>query len=246
MRLLKEIFARIWAVWGLLTFIITFLVIFIPSMIAYLIPDPNGTAYFIFISRVWMRVWLFLVACPVKIIGKENFRKGKTYVVTFNHNSMLDIPLSCPFVPGANKTIAKSSLAKVPFFGWFYQKGAVLVDRKSEKSRIKSFEAMKQVLAKGMHMSIYPEGTRNRTSQPMKPFYDGAFKLAVSTGKEIIPTIISGTKKALPINKSFYFLPTRLEMEFLAPVASENISVEELKLKVYNLMLEKYVQHDLR
>jgi 1-acyl-sn-glycerol-3-phosphate acyltransferase len=43
----------------------------------------------------------------------------------------------------------------------------------------KSFEKMKAVLEKGMHMSIYPEGTRNRTAEPLKKFHDGAFKLAV-------------------------------------------------------------------
>ena len=39
---------------------------------------------------------------------------------------------------------------------------------------------MKSVLEKGIHMSIYPEGTRNRTKEPLKKNgYDGAFRLAV-------------------------------------------------------------------
>ena len=46
-------------------------------------------------------------------------------------------------------------------------------------------------------MCIYPEGTRNRTEEPLKKFHDGAFRLAVSSGKEIIPAIIFNTKKAL-------------------------------------------------
>ncbi len=238
MNIFKNIFARCWAFWALVSFICTFLIIFIPSMLSYLFKDEKkGQHYFIRVSRWWMRVWLFLVGCPVKVSGKENFEPGKNYVVVFNHNALLDVPLSAPFVPGANKTIAKSSFAKVPLFGSFYKRGAILVNRKDEKSRVKSFEAMKAVLAKGMHMCIYPEGTRNRTGQPLKPFYDGAFKLATESGKEIIPCIIKGTAKAMPIHQSFYLLPTPLKMEFLPPVPSGNITAKELNQKVYQLML---------
>ena len=243
MQLFKNIFARIWAVWGLLSFITSFLVIFLPSMLAYAIPDPLGQSYFIRVSRWWMNVWLFLIGCPVKVTGKEHFIPGREYVVVFNHNTLLDVPLSCPYVPGPNKTIAKTSFAKVPLFGWFYRKGSVLVDRSDEKSRIRSFEEMKKVLSGGMHMCIYPEGTRNRTDAPLKPFYDGAFKLAQAAGKEIIPAVITGTKKAMPVNKIFYLFPVRLQMYFLPPVSSENISVKELKEKVFNEMKEYYVRN---
>ena len=224
MKIFKNIFGRIWAVWGIISFVATFLIVFIPSMIMYLVPEPKGTDIFIRLARIWMRVWLTLVGCPVTISGKKNFAKGETYIVTFNHNSLLDVPLSCPFVPGANKTIAKKSFTKIPLFGWYYRKGSVLVDRKSDTSRRQSFEEMKNVLKKGMHMCIYPEGTRNRTTEPLKKFYDGAFKLAVETKTPVIPTLIFNTKKALPVNKSFYFLPQKLEMHFLEPVDSNYIS----------------------
>jgi len=241
MNLLKNIFARIWATWGLISFIITYLIIFLPAMATYLVKEPRGQYYFILISRLWMNVWLFLVGCPVKVSGKENFMKGRTYIVLFNHNALLDVPLSAPYVPGPNKTIAKKSFAKIPLFGLFYSKGSVLVDRTSERSRSKSFEMMKQVLRSGMHMCIYPEGTRNRSGQPLKPFYDGAFRLATATKKEIIPCVILGTRKAMPISKTFYLLPTRLRMHFLPAVASEDVPVSELKEKVYKQMEGYYI-----
>src|SRR5882757_5843240 len=160
-------------------------------MISHLFKDyKKGQAFFIAVSRWWMNVWLILAGCPVTVRGKENFITGENYIVVFNHNALMDVPLSAPYVPGANKTIAKASFAKTPLFGWFYTRGSVLVDRKDERSRVKSYEAMKKTLAMGMHMCIYPEGTRNRTAEPLKQFYDGAFKLAVDTKKEIIPCII--------------------------------------------------------
>ena len=242
--MLKNIFARVWALWGMVSFVITFLIIFIPSMLAYLFKDEKkGQYYFIKVSKVWMDFWLLLIGCPVTITGKENFKPGHNYVVVFNHNAMLDVPLSAPHVPGPNKTIAKSSFAKVPIFGWFYTRGSVLVNRKDDRSRIKSFEAMKSVLASGMHMCIYPEGTRNRTAEPLKQFYDGAFKLATETQKEIMPCVIIGTRKAMPIHKPFYLLPVKLKMHFLPAVPAHNISSKELKEKVFAIMKDYYVSN---
>lgn len=243
MKIFKEIFARIWALWALLSFIITFALIFLPSMVCYLIPEPKGQAVFIWLARVWMRVWLGLVGCQVKVSGREYFEEGEEYIVTFNHNTLLDVPLSAPFVPGPNKTIAKKSFVKVPLFGFYYAKGSVLVDRHSEASRISSFEQMKATLRNKMHMSIYPEGTRNRTGNPLKKFYSGAFKLAVATKKSIIPCLLFNTAKAMPNNKFFYFLPAKLEMHFLPPISSKNISSEALKETVFNTMKEYYINH---
>jgi len=239
----KNIFARFWALWGLVSFVVTFLIIFLPSMMSHLFKDEKkGQAFFIGVSRWWMNIWLVMVGCRVKVDGRENFKAGENYVIVFNHNALLDVPLSAPYVKAANKTIAKASFAKVPVFGWFYKKGSILLDRKNEQSRVRSFEAMKNVLAKGMHMCIYPEGTRNRTSEPLKPFYDGAFKLAVDTKKEVIPCVIVGTRSAMPVNKFFYLFPTRLQMHFLPAVSSQNIAVKELKEKVFTMMKEVYVR----
>ena len=243
MKLLKDIFGRFWAFWGIISFIGTFLVIYIPSMITWLFPEPKGQRIFIGIARIWMNIWLRLVGCPVKIKGRQYFQKDKSYIVTCNHNSLMDVPLSSPFIPGANKTIAKTSFAKVPLFGFYYMKGAVLVDRKSEKSRKESFEKMKLVLKKGMHMCIYPEGTRNRTNEPLKKFYDGAFKLATDTSTDIIPAIILNTRKAVPVHKSFYFLPHKLEMHFLPPVSAENKTTEGLREEVFTIMKKYYLEH---
>lgn len=244
MRLIKEILGRVFALWAILTFIITFLIIFIPSMISWLIPEPKGQSYFIRVARIWMNIWLPIVGCPIKVTGKENFKPGQTYIVTCNHNSLMDVPLSCPFIPGANKTIAKSSFAKTPLFGFFYMKGSVLVNRRSDESRRQSFEKMRATLLNGMHMSIFPEGTRNRSSEPLKKFHDGAFKLAVRTGTEIIPAIMINTKKVLPPGKTFYFWPHKLEINFLTPIPCMNgESFEDLKQKVFENMKEYYAKH---
>ena len=244
MALLKNIFARIWALWALVSFVSTFIIIFIPSMLSYLFKDEvKGQNYFIWVSRVWMQSWLYMILCPVKVIGRDNFEKSKNYVIVYNHNAFLDVPLSAPFVPGGNKTIAKSSFGKVPIFGWFYKRGGIMVDRNVENSRVKSYEEMRATLKKGIHMCIYPEGTRNRTGAPLKTFYDGAFKLAIDAKKEIIPCVIIGTNKAMPVKHSFYLLPTKLKMIFLEPVSSENIDTKTLNKKVFDIMHDVFTKN---
>jgi 1-acyl-sn-glycerol-3-phosphate acyltransferase len=243
MKLIKEISGRIWALWGITSFIATFLVIFIPSMMTYVSRGKKAQHIFIIISRIWMRVWLFLVACPLRVKGWEHFKKGSTYIVTCNHNSLMDVPLSCPFIPGANKTIAKKSFTKAPLFGWFYAKGSVLVDRNRDESRRKSFLEMKETLAAGMHMSIYPEGTRNRSNEPLKSFQDGAFRLAVETGHSIIPAVIFNTRKVLPIHKFFYFMPHRLGMHFLPAISPAGKTAKELKKEVFDVMWNYYLEN---
>lgn len=210
---------------------------------AYLFKNEwKGQWYFISVSRVWMWTWLRLVGCPVKVSGTQHFKKGQNYVIVYNHNALLDVPLSAPFVPGPNKTIAKASFAKVPIFGLFYQRGSVLVDRDDTKSRLKSIADMRLVLQKGMHMCIYPEGTRNRTTEPLKPFFDGAFRLAIDAGKEVIPCLIEGTDKAMPIHQKFFLRPTRLRMTFLAPISSNHKKTGELKQEVFNSMYTFYTR----
>ena len=237
MKFIKNIFARVWALWGLVSFVISFLLILLPAMISNLYKDEKkGQLYFIRVSKIWMNVWLFLIGCNLKVKGKDNFKASQNYIVVFNHNTLLDVPLSSPYTPGANKTIGKASFSKVPLFGLFYKRGAILIDRNDEQSRKKSFELMISTLSMGMHMCIYPEGTRNRTDQILKPFYDGAFRLSVETNTPIIPCIIRGTKEAMPIHKFLYLYPTSLSLTFLPPVSPEGLNAKELNKNVFDLM----------
>ena len=147
----------------------------------------------------------------------------------------MDVPVTSPQIPGPNKTIAKIEMSRIPIFGTPYKLGSILVDRKDKESRRNSYMQMKATLEMGLHMCIYPEGTRNKTTAPLKEFHDGAFKLAVDTQKEIIPALLFGTRNILPNNKSFYLVPGMIEFHFLAPIPAGN-DAEALKIKVYETM----------
>ena len=238
MLMLRNFFGAVFLIWGAIVFLVTMLIFWIPMWATKFIPDEKKrTGVFLDVVRVWMAIFLPLAGVWFTVKGREKFKKGETYIVVCNHKSFMDVPLSCPTIPGANKTIARHEFAKTPLFGMIYRRGSVLVDRDSDASRKASYNKMVAVLNQGMHMSIYPEGTRNRTDQPLKAFQDGAFRLSLETGKAIIPAIIFNTAKALPPEKKFFFWPQPLAMHFLDPIApTAEDTVESLKGRVFDVM----------
>lgn len=243
-QVLKNFIFRIIAGWAIVVFVITLLPVVLLMLLIGFYDEPKRTKKFREISKIWMRIFFFFTGCSLKVKGKENFKKGQNYIVTCNHNSFMDVPVATPFIPGANKTIAKDEMAKIPLFGLIYKRGSVLVDRKDRKSRQESYKKMKNVLLLGMHMCIYPEGTRNKTNQPLKEFHDGAFKLAMETSTSIIPAIIFNTKKVLPPGEFFYFHPAKMEIHFLEPVKiDKEDNYELLKEKVHQIMSDYYFQN---
>jgi 1-acyl-sn-glycerol-3-phosphate acyltransferase len=239
MKIVKEIMGRFFALWAMIVFIVSLLIVYLPVWITRIWPEPKRTINFFKIVHVWMNFFFTFSGVRRIIKGKQNFKKGENYVVVCNHNSLMDVPVSVTAVP-ANKTIAKIEMAKIPVFGLIYKRGSVLVDRKSEESRRNSFLKMKAVLGMGLHMCIYPEGTRNKTSEPLQRFHDGAFKLAVETRKPVIPALIFYTNTVLP-RKVFFYWPHKIEMHFLPPVGIENKSAKELKEEVFLIMKDYLV-----
>jgi 1-acyl-sn-glycerol-3-phosphate acyltransferase len=240
---LKNLLGKIFAVWALIVFVITLLPVTILIWIIGIVKEPKRTEIFRKISKVWIRIFFFLIGCRLKVVGKKNFKSGENYIITCNHNSFMDVPVATPFIPRANKTIAKAEMAKIPLFGLIYKRGSVLVDRNDRKSREDSFKKMKNVLSMGMDMCIYPEGTRNKSELPLKDFHSGAFRLAIETRTNIIPALIFNTKKVLPPGQ-FYLHPAKMELHFLPPVkVSKTENYEFLKEKIHRIMTEYYETH---
>jgi 1-acyl-sn-glycerol-3-phosphate acyltransferase len=241
---IKNILGRVFAIWAFLIFVFTMLPVLLIIGISGIWDEPRRSVFLHTVFSIWMDV--FFIATGVRRVfkGKEHFKTGGPYVIVCNHTSFMDVPLSSMGIPEPNKTIAKIEMARVPLFGIVYKRGSVLVDRKSEMSRKKSYLRMKEVLQMGLHMCIYPEGTRNKSAEPLQRFHDGAFRLAVDAQKQVIPTLIFYTNKVLPRHKKFFFWPRPVEMHFLPPVDSANKSVTELKDEVFDIMYHYFVKHN--
>ena len=228
-------------------FVLTMLLVFIPVWLISLLDEPERAKKLHVVFRIWMGFYLPIVFCPVKRSGKQNFKKGEQYVVVLNHNSFVDGSISSPWIPGPNKTLLKIEIAKVPFFGKIFKTAAILVDRKTRVSRQQSLVKMQEVLKMGLHLCLYPEGTRNNTNEPLQPFHDGAFIIAIKAQKPVMPGVIFNTRKILPINKKLWATPSPIRIDFLNPISTEGLTlndVQALKEKVHNVMAKHYTAYN--
>lgn len=243
MKFIKHIAGHVYFFLGMLLFVISMLIVVIPIWILSLLKEPLRSKLLHKVFRLWMGVFMPMVGCPVRRKGKENFKAGKNYVVVINHNSLVDIPVSSPWIPGPNKTLAKVEMAKIPIFGLIYKAGSVLVDRSSESSRRESFTRMQEMLDRGLHLCLYPEGTRNKTKEQLQRFYDGAFITAIRAQKPIIPGLIFNTGTILPHNKKLWARPKTIHFHFLPAIETKGLTLNDLgalKQKVFNLMTDYY------
>jgi len=237
---------RIWAFLAFILFGLTLLIVMIPVGISLLWKEPARSKILYVTFKVWMKTYLPLIGVRVKVKGLAYFKPNQGYIITTNHRSFLDIMVTVPYIPGPSKTLAKVEMAKIPFFGLIYRAGSVLVDRKSEKSRRESLFKMGEVLNRGQHLCLYPEGTRNKTDLPLQPFYKGAFTTALQTQKPIIPCVLLGTSDILPATKPLLLKPGTVQMHFLPPIevsAYADMDKNELKELVFKQMWEYIEEH---
>ena len=121
-----------------------------------------------------------------------------------------------------------------------------MVDRSSHHSRVRSMRLMWRVLKKEADILIFPEGTFNETGKPLKTFYDGAFRLAVTTQTTILPVIFPDTEDRWHYSAWWKMWPGRNRAIYLEPIKVNGMTdtqIPELKERVYRVMeaaLEKY------
>ncbi len=238
--------ARLFAVWGFIVFILLFIITLFFFIPCFFIRDKK-------LKLQWHKaVSKGLCFCSLHAIGckytiHQSFGKSlpsnQTFIFVCNHNSFIDILLLYPFSPCIIKFIAKDSLSKIPIFGSIYAIGSVLVNRKNDISRAKSFDNMCVAIYDGISLGIFPEGSRNKTEEPLLPFYTGAFRLAIKTNTPIVPVVIFNTKKILPANRVLYAWPHAISMYYLPPLYPPFVSMEKLKEQIHTQMKEFIIQH---
>ena len=182
---------------------------------------------------------MMLLFVRIKVYGKENLKlTKKPFIIVANHQSYLDIPAANCSLPFGIRFLAKAELSKVPVFGFIIRKLTVMVDRKNKNDRVKSMESLKNSLEENISIFIAPEGTRNKTSEPLQTFHDGAFRLAAETKFPILVLTIVGSGKLLGAKSHFQFSPGTIKTFIDEPILiGENDTSEILREKVRAKML---------
>jgi 1-acyl-sn-glycerol-3-phosphate acyltransferase len=163
---------------------------------------------------------LFSRGIPLwKIIveGRENAKKGASYVIISNHQSMMDVLImNCLWY--RFKWISKIENFRVPVIGWYLRMAKyITVDRGNKDSKAEMMERSSECLKKGISIMIFPEGTRS-TDGEIGPFKLGAFQLAMMTDKPILPVVIEGTGGVLPKHGMIFSRGQKIRIKVLEPV----------------------------
>ncbi len=191
----------------------------------------------------WARTWLKFIGMGIRLGG--SFPKDKRFVIVANHISYLDTVNIYASIPEYFRTLAKKEMVNIPIFGFVYKQLAILVDRSSTESRAKSMRLMWRQLKNECHITVFPEGTFNETGEPMKEFYDGAFRLAINSQIPVLPLLFPDTVDRWHFSGWWKLWPGRNRAVFLRPVYVNGMTLEdlpELKEKVRRMMAEKMVE----
>jgi 1-acyl-sn-glycerol-3-phosphate acyltransferase len=130
--------------------------------------------------------------------GLDRIPRDRACIFMSNHVSNLDPPALISLIPGRTSAFMKRSLMQLPILGTgFRQGGFIAVDRTGSRADAqRSVAEAQRVLAKGIHITTFVEGTRSPDGR-MLPFKKGPFFLAIQSGALCIPVSIHGTEKIL-------------------------------------------------
>jgi 1-acyl-sn-glycerol-3-phosphate acyltransferase len=170
----------------------------------------------------------------VKIVGLENIPAGESCIFVSNHISNLDPPVLIPAMPGMVSVFLKKSLMKIPLLGTAMRMAKYIpVSRGHEKEEArKSVEYAASVLRDGLHIMLFPEGTRSPDGK-LLPFKKGGFYLAADTGAPMVPVVIRGTAEMMPKGTLKFVKVGTAVVEFLPAVRpGDYASKEELMAAV--------------
>lgn len=244
MKWIKTILLKIYMVWVIIVFSV-FMIILLPLIVLPILIHVKvgmGTFYGL---KLWSIIFSYLNFIHYTTIGKQKVNPKKSYIYTCNHTSFLDAPGIALAVPNQFRPLAKKELLKIPVFGLIIRVVTVIVDRSSSESRKASVKILKDILKKGVSIFIFPEGTQNRTKEPLQPFYSGAFRTAIETGTPIMPLVVINAGNLMPPG-GLNIKPGKIKVVFGDEIDTSNYRIEqagELKKLVFDHMKNLIIEH---
>jgi 1-acyl-sn-glycerol-3-phosphate acyltransferase len=178
-----------------------------------------------------------LAGIRVEVTGLDRVPAHTACIFMANHVSNLDPPALLPNIPGRTSAFLKRSLMRIPVLGWGFRVGEFIpVDRDGSRQGARdSVAAAQRILAKGIHITTFVEGTRSRDGR-MLPFKKGPFYLAKETGAPCIPVSIWGTESMMA-KGSARIRPGVAHVIFHEPLLPANFANREDLMKAARLAI---------
>jgi 1-acyl-sn-glycerol-3-phosphate acyltransferase len=233
------VFPKIWATYAILLFLVL-MTLSVPVLLFFMaIRRGEGAlrSNIYYLHHIFTPAFLTLVGIRLKVEGREKLDPRQSYVIVGNHSSALDFIVHAHAFPSVFRFLAKQELQKIPVFGWVVKKMCLTVDRSSAMSRARSVVALKQNLADGWSIFIYPEGSRNKTEDLLGPFYDGAFRIAIQTKAPLAVATIANMSK---ISWGYNLQPGTVRIVWDSPIPTDEMTADDisaLKERAEKMML---------
>ena len=186
---------------------------------------------------MWMNpLWSF------KMEGRKNIKRGKTYVIISNHQSMLDIVVLYGLFRHF-KWVSKKENFSIPIIGWLMRMNRYIeIDRGSTGTYLGMMRKISATLKGGSSVLMFPEGTR-QPGEGFGVFRDGAFRMALENEAGIIPVVLDGTAAAVPKGKLILPGKQRIVVKIMSEIPFESFrgkTPKELTNEVRELMISEY------
>lgn len=149
--------------------------------------------------RYWAKGNLWACRVSVRVHGLDRLDPRRAYVFMSNHRSQFDIlTLMAALQAFPLRWVAKHELRKVPVLGACMNRThQILVDRDSRTQAVATLRKVRELLAAGISVVFFPEGTRSLDGR-LLPFRPGGFMAAVEAGAPVVPVTINGSHAVLP------------------------------------------------
>jgi 1-acyl-sn-glycerol-3-phosphate acyltransferase len=197
------------------------------------------------IARLWARTLLLISLSPVKIIGTEKLHLHDTAVYASNHTSYMDTPVLFARLPFQFRILAKQSLWKIPFIGWYLNhSGQVPVDTNSPRTLIASLNRGVATLKQGIPLVLFPEGGRTPTGH-LQSMMSGCAYMAIKAQVPLIPLTLVGTYELLPIHV-YAVYPRPLKIIVGDPISTTGLTTRDadaLTQRLYQSISATYMQY---
>ena len=242
MRYVLKPLQWLYCIYALLLFVGIMLLLFPFMLIASLFGRITGGNMIYRLCMLWGDIWFFLVFIFHRNYYEQPPDKNKQYIFVANHISNLDAPIIVKAIRRPIRALGKTEMATVPVFGFIYKYAVVRVDRGDAADRAKSVRNMKSVLKKGISIIVFPEGTFNMTPNPLKDFYDGAFRVAIEAQTPIKPILFLDSYDRMHYKSFFSLNPGRNRVVYLEEIPVEGLTqkdVAALRQLVYEVMDHK-------
>jgi len=247
MKVLLRPLQWIYSVYAFITFVAVMLFIFPFAIIASFFGKIRGGNMVMRLCMIWADIWFLLIFIWYKKIIESPHDKSKPYIFLSNHISYLDAAMIPKAYRQPIRPLGKVEMSKVPVFGFIYRNAIVTVDRSSQENRASSVRILKSIISKGISVLVFPEGTFNMGTSPLKEFYDGAFRLAIETQTPLKPVLFLDAYRRMPYESLFSMSPGRNRILYLDEIPVHAYTLNDvgiLKEEVYAIMENKLIEYD--